>query len=204
MVVKVVSREVGKYSSGKGQSSYAFLCDAVAAYLHEGIFAPFVGHPAKQFVQGDGIGRGAFRWDGFGVNVIAYGAAQSAFVSHSAEYVEEHRGNCCLAVGPRHSYQFHPFCRVAVECRGEFAGHFLCAGVLQVCYVFLYVCRKFLAYHYRGTLAHSFVYIVVSVYLRASHGDENIAFLNLSGVYLDSRYICVGVSHYLAGSAYAR
>ena len=87
MVVQMITRQVCEYSTCKVQSSDSLLCHAMAAYLHECVFAFFVCHLSQKAVQCDGVGSSALCGDGFAVDIVTYGAAQSAFMSHAHKHI---------------------------------------------------------------------------------------------------------------------
>ena len=115
VVVEVVAGDVGEESSNEVQASYAVLDNAVAAHLHEGIFASCLNHLGQKRIEGDGVGRGVLRGYHLSIYVVGNGGQESCLVSHAAEHLIEHCGNGCLAIGASHSDQLQLACRIAIE-----------------------------------------------------------------------------------------
>ncbi len=201
VVVQVVTGQVGEDAPREGQPSYPVLCHAVAAHLHEGILASLVGHLSQQLVERDRVGGGALGGNGAPVDIVAHGAAQPAFVSHTPEHIVKHRGNGGLPVGAGHAHQFHPAAGIARAGGGQGAHGQLGVGIHQIGHSVARVLRQDLTGNRRGALGNSLSYVLMSVHLGAPQRHKQVTGLHPPRVYLHALHLSVALSHYAGGPA---
>ena len=191
MVIQMITRQIGEDTSGKGESTYAMLCHTVAAHLHEGIFATFVGHAAQEIIECDGIGSGTFCGDGLSVNIVAYGTAQATLVTHAAEDMIEDGGNGGLAIGTGHAYELHPLSGITHAGRCQWANSQLRIGIHQIGDAGMYVLGNGLTHDGFCSLCNGFVYEFMTINLSSPKGHKHVTRLHTSGIYLYAIHLSV-------------
>ena len=83
----MVTREVGKQASCKGQTADALLMNGMTWTFHKGIFATGSHHLAQQFIELYGVGCGMIGRNNFIFDVITYGREQSYLITELAKHV---------------------------------------------------------------------------------------------------------------------
>ena len=116
-------------------------------------------------------------------DVVAHCRYESAFVSHTAKEPVEQRGDGGLSVCACHAHQFQAVGGVAVEGGGNLARYCLCVGYLHVGDARILLRGHCLAYNGCCSAVLGCLYILMAVYLCASDGYEQVAFLDGAGVY---------------------
>ncbi len=197
MIIKVVARDVGEDSAHKVQPSNAVLHNAVAAHLHECVFATSLYHASQQSVERDGVGRGVLSGHSLTVNVIAHGGQQSCLVPQVAKHLVEHSGDGGLSVRASHAHQAQFLRRVAVE-RGSHLPHRLLRVLHSHVSDSWFRCGwNLLAEHGYSTCGQSFADKVVPVSSSSAHSHKEVARPNKARIYLHTCNVLLAVALHL-------
>ena len=87
VIVQVVTSEIGKQTTSKLQSSYAFLCYSMTGALHKGILTASLNHLGKKHVEFDGVRGSMVGRICLTIDIVAYGGQQSTLMSHLAKHI---------------------------------------------------------------------------------------------------------------------
>ena len=181
----MVVSEVAENATGKGQSSYAVLDDAVAAYLHKGILTACLHHAAQQAVQLQRIGGGMGGRHLLVVNLVDDGGEEPRMAPVGTEQAVQQCDRGGLAVGPCDAHQLQLPRRVAVKVVGHHAQRQVAVFYHHISHALLQVFGHALAHYRHCTLFHGSVDIFMAVDMGTHLRHKAAVFSHLARVETD-------------------
>ena len=156
-------------------------------HLHKAVVATRINHLAQHSVKAYGVGCGVGGGYLLFVDAIDHRRNQSRAVAHLAVEVVEQRGYGCLAVCARNTHKIQLVRGVIVVGSGN-VGH-SGVGILHhhVAHRRVKLLGKLLADDNGSTRLDSLWYKVMAIALRATHGKEAVARLDLARIVREAR-----------------
>ena len=181
--IQMILTEIGKNTHGKADAVDPVQHQRVGGYLHDGVGAAGVGHPAQQLLQLEGLRRGALRVEHLAADHVLDGADETHLgAGLLLQNALDEIGGGGLAAGAGNADHSHLPGGVVKPVAGDDRQR--PAGVLHQ-HIGDAAVRRLLADHAGGALFLHHGDILVAVGGRAGDGDEQAALHSLPGVVAD-------------------